>query len=131
MRTLRSKRRRTARRTARRTQIRNTRRNARRNTRRVQRRVTRRVQRRVTRRVQIGGSPTKNTSGSKRKFFIFTYKDNIPFAKETKRLLKKEWDITGKVIEGYKVGDKYQEKKLKKNEVVMAGFKEKLLPKMK
>jgi len=95
---------------------------------RSKRRTTKRSTRRTTnQRRSIRKTRIKNTP----KFYIMTYKDNIPFAKQAKKTLKKEWGINGEIINGYKIGDKYNKKPLKKNEVVMTGFKEKLLPIMK
>jgi len=61
---------------------------------------------------------------------MITYKDNMKFAKETQRVLKKDWGISSTIITGYKVGEIYNHKPLKKNEVVMAGFIDKMLPKL-
>jgi hypothetical protein len=54
------------------------------------------------------------------KFIIITYKDNIPFAEETKKILHDQWDINAEIILGYKVG----QNGLNKNQVVMAGFRD-------
>lgn len=62
---------------------------------------------------------------------MITYEGNKEFAKKTKRVLKKDWNIDSKIIYGFKVGELYEGKPLKKNEVLMAGFKEYMLPKMK
>jgi len=53
------------------------------------------------------------------KFVILTYQDNLPFAEETKNILKNQWNIDTDIILGFKVG----ENNLKHNEVCMAGFK--------
>tara|TARA_R100000353_G_scaffold89888_1_gene66466 strand:+ start:4200 stop:5378 length:1179 start_codon:yes stop_codon:yes gene_type:complete len=53
------------------------------------------------------------------KFVILTYKDNLPFAEETKQVLKDQWNIDADVFCGFKIG----ENNLKYNQVVMEGFK--------
>lgn len=121
---MRSKRRTTKRSARRTTPRRTTKRSARKTT---PRRTTKRSTRRTTNRRSLIKTREKQIP----KFYIMTYKENIPFAKQAKKTLKKEWGITGDIIKGYKIGDKYNQKPLKKNEVVMAGFKEKLLPIMK
>jgi len=58
----------------------------------------------------------------------------VKFAKETQKKLKQESGIIVKNedrLVGYKVGDTYNGKPLKKNEVLMAGFIDKLLNKYK
>ena len=53
------------------------------------------------------------------KFVILTYKDNLPFAEETKQVLKDQWNIDADVFCGFTIG----ENNLKYNQVVMEGFK--------
>ena len=60
------------------------------------------------------------------KFLILTYEDNIEAANETKRIFDETYPLpkhTTDIIIGYKVGD-YD---MKKNEVVMAGFRDKIV----
>ena len=58
------------------------------------------------------------------KVFLTTYQDNLPFALETKRILKETWNIDSYFIMGNKVdNDKYT-----KNRVVHWNWIEKILP---
>jgi hypothetical protein len=44
----------------------------------------------------------------KMKTFILTYQDNLPFAKETQKLLKEQWKVNSEIIIGHKIdNDKY------------------------
>ena len=67
----------------------------------------------------------------KYKFVILTYEDNIPFAEETQRILLDKWKCKSTIEVGYKVGDIDPEtnQPLKKNEVLMAGFRDKIVNK--
>ena len=60
------------------------------------------------------------------KFFMISYKDNLPFAKETQKILKKEWGYSCKIYWGYKIDGK----KYKRNNVLFEGVKDKMLPSM-
>jgi hypothetical protein len=64
-------------------------------------------------------------------FVILTYQDNIPFAEETQRILLDKWKCKSTIEIGYKVGDidPLTNKPLKHNEVVMAGFRDKIAKK--
>lgn len=57
-------------------------------------------------------------------YVMMSYNDNKEFAEETARLLKEQWDIDVTIVYGYKVdNDKY-----KKNNVLMKGVEDILLP---
>ena len=60
------------------------------------------------------------------KFFMITYKDNMKFAKETQKVLKKDWGISSKIIMGYKI----DKKKYTHTNVIFHGILDKLLPVM-
>ena len=64
--------------------------------------------------------PTKKTP----KFVILTYKGNLPFAEETKQVLKKDWNINADIVLGYQIGDKYT-----KYNVIAHGIKDKIVDK--
>ncbi len=64
------------------------------------------------------------TSSKKIKFLILTYKDNLPLAKETKNVLKKDWNIDADIITGYKIGDT---NKITKYNVLTHGLKDKII----
>ena len=67
----------------------------------------------------------------KYKFVIFTYQDNLPMAEETQRILLDKWKCKSTIEIGYKVGDidPKTNKPLKKNEVTLAGFRDKIVNK--
>ena len=69
----------------------------------------------------------------KYKFVILTYEDNLPMAEETQRILLDKWKCKSTIEIGYKIGDIDPEtnKPLKKNEVLMAGFRDKIANKYK
>jgi hypothetical protein len=62
---------------------------------------------------------------------MITYERNMPFAKETKKELNKQWNVPMKhikIIKGYKIGDPPNYPK--HSTVLFYGVKDKLLPKM-
>jgi len=56
------------------------------------------------------------------KFVILTYEDNLSFAKETKDILKQQWNIDADIVIGYKIGEQYT-----KYNVIAHGIKDKII----
>ena len=92
--------------------------------RKTNRRTNRRINRRTNRR--INRKTNRKTNRKNVKFYMITYKDNMKFAKETHKILKKEWGISSKIISGYKIDkDKYSH-----TNVLFHGVRDKLIPSM-
>ena len=94
-----------------------------------QRTTPRRTTKRSTRRTTNRRSPIKTRIKNTPKFYMITYEGNMPFAKQTKETLHKEYKIPKKniiIVKGYAI----DKQTYTHTNVIYHGIRDKLLPKM-